>query len=188
MQILVSGLFSTSESYGKSDAMLEIILMLLVAFILGYLLRYFLSGKTKTESPDNCDDLAHKNDLLLNQLDVKKTELNKLQAELNACLKNKDELQLAFASQKKEPAKKDDLKIVEGIGPKIEELLYEAGIYTWVDLSNAKVSFIQSVLDEAGPNYKVHDPESWPFQAKLAVDNKWDELKKWQDEHKGGKF
>lgn len=186
MQILVNGLFSTSESYGKSDAIFEIILMLLVAFILGYLLRYFISKPKDTTN--NCNDLAHKNDLLLNQLDIKKSDLKKLQDELDACKKNNQNKQLAFAAQNKEPAKKDDLKIVEGIGPKIEQLLYNAGIYTWVDLANAKVSFIQSVLDNAGPNYRVHNPESWPFQAKLAVDNKWDELKKWQDEHKGGRF
>ncbi len=187
MQILVSGLFSTSDSYGKSDAIFEIVLMLLVAFILGYLLRYFI-GKSRKQKPENCDEWAHKYDLLLNQLDVKKTELKKLQNDLEVCKKTKKDLQLAFASQKKEPVKKDDLKIIEGIGPKIEQLLYEAEIYTWVDLAGADVGYIKSVLEKAGPNYKVHDPESWPFQAQLAVDNKWDELKKWQDEHKGGKF
>ena len=187
MQILVSGLFSTADSYGKSDAILEIVLMLLVAFILGYLLRYLIESPKKDTS-NNCDELAHKNDLLKNQLDIKKSDLKKLQDELDACKKNKKDMELAFVSKNQEPPKKDDLKIIEGIGPKIEQLLYEAGIYTWVDLSNTEVGFIKSVLDKAGPNYKVHDPESWPFQAKLAVDNKWDELKKWQDEHKGGKF
>ena len=187
MQILVSGLFSTSETYGKSDAILEIVLMLLVAFILGYLLRYLIESPKKDNSK-KCDELEHKNDLLLNKLDIKNSDLKKLQDELDACVKNKKELQLAFATQKQEPAKKDDLKIIEGIGPKIEQLLYEAGIYTWVDLSNTEVGFIKSVLDKAGPNYKVHDPASWPFQAKMAINNKWEELKIWQDEHKGGKF
>ena len=187
MQILVSGLFSTADSYGKSDAILEIVLMLLVAFILGYLLRYLIESPEK-DSSKNCDELEHKNDLLLNKLDIKNSDLKKLQDELDACVKNKKELQLAFAMKKNEPEIRDDLKIIEGIGPKIEQLLFEAGIYTWVDLSNAEVGFIKSILEKAGPNYKVHDPASWPFQAKMAINNQWEELKKWQDEHKGGKF
>ncbi len=186
MQILVSGLFSASESYGKSDAVFEIILMLLVAFILGYLLRYFLSKSSSTTA--NCDDWAHKCELLQNQLNGKQNEINKLQAALEDCQKSHDKLQFAATSKPKKPAKKDDLKIVEGIGPKIEQLLFEAEIYTWDDLSKTEVSMLQAILDKAGPNYKVHNPESWPFQAKLALENKWDELKKWQDEHKAGRF
>ena len=30
------------------------------------------------------------------------------------------------------------------------------------------------------------DPGTWPKQAKLAAADKWDELKKWQDEMDGG--
>ncbi|MEJ6796117.1 MAG: 50S ribosomal protein L21, partial [Flavobacteriales bacterium] len=29
--------------------------------------------------------------------------------------------------------------------------------------------------------------ETWPAQAKMAAEGKWDELKKWQDELDGGK-
>ena len=29
-------------------------------------------------------------------------------------------------------------------------------------------------------------PATWPKQAKMAADGKWDELKKWQDEMDGG--
>lgn len=187
MQILVSGLFSTSESYGKSDAVLEIILMLLVAFILGYLLRYFI-GKSKTSQNVSNEDWAHKYDLLKNQFDLKQNDLAKLQADIDECQKNRDALKFTVVPKKKKPVKKDDLKVVEGIGPKIEQLLFAAEIYTWDDLSKTEVSIIQTILDNAGPNYKVHNPESWPFQAKLAAENKWDELNKWQDEHKGGRF
>jgi predicted flap endonuclease-1-like 5' DNA nuclease len=183
MNLLVSGLFSTADSYGKGDAIFEIILMLLVAFILGYLLRYFIS-KNGNEKYSDYDDLSHNNSLLTNQLDVQKNDLKRLQTELENCKQAK---MIAFNSDV-EPAQKDNLKVVEGIGPKIEQLLYEARIYTWDDLAKAKVSFIQTVLDNAGPNYKVHNPESWPFQAKLAFEEKWEELKKWQDEHKGGRF
>lgn len=82
---------------------------------------------------------------------------------------------------------KDDLKIVEGIGPKIEELLNNAGVSTWVALANTEVAKIKSILEEAGNRYKAHDPTTWPEQARLAANGEWDRLKKWQDELDGGK-
>ena len=83
--------------------------------------------------------------------------------------------------------KADDLKIVEGIGPKIEELLHDAGIKTWKALSETSADRIREILDAAGPNYNIHDPSSWAQQAGLADQGKWDELKKWQDELNAGK-
>ncbi len=83
--------------------------------------------------------------------------------------------------------KKDDLKAIEGIGPKIESLLHKEGIKTWRDLSVAPVSRLQSILDNAGKRYALADPGTWPKQAGLASDEKWDELEKYQDYLQGGK-
>ena len=81
---------------------------------------------------------------------------------------------------------KDDLKKIEGIGPKIQELLGKAGINTFKDLSEHKRDFLKSLLDEGGPQYRVHEPESWPQQAKQASEGKWEDLKKLQTELIGG--
>ena len=81
----------------------------------------------------------------------------------------------------------DDLKMVEGIGPKIEGLLKDAGIQTWSDLANADLEKVQGILDEAGPRYRMHDPATWSKQASLAADAKWDELDDYQNHLKGGK-
>ncbi len=83
--------------------------------------------------------------------------------------------------------KKDDLKIVEGIGPKIEELYHEAGINTWIALSETNIETSQKILDNAGDKFKMHNPGSWAKQAKMAATGDWENLKKWQNEHKGGK-
>lgn len=84
----------------------------------------------------------------------------------------------AFAAK----ATPDDLKIVEGIGPKIEELLNNASIYTFAELANTPSTRIKEILDAAGPRFQIHDPTTWPQQSAMARDGKWDELKKWQDE------
>lgn len=81
----------------------------------------------------------------------------------------------------------NDLKIVEGIGPKIEQLLKDAGINSWTDLSNAPIEKIQEVLSNAGSRYKLANPSTWPKQAGMAAAGKWDELKEYQDYLKGGK-
>jgi len=84
--------------------------------------------------------------------------------------------------------KKDDLKVVEGIGPKIEEMFHSGGIKTWKALSETAVARCQEILDGGGERYKVHDPASWPMQAKMCYEGKWTELAKWQDEHDHGKL
>lgn len=85
------------------------------------------------------------------------------------------------------PAKKDDLTKIEGIGKKIAELLKAAEITNFEDLAKATPKKLRSILDAAGKKFNIHDPATWPKQAKLAAKGKWPELKKLQDELKGGK-
>jgi large subunit ribosomal protein L27 len=81
----------------------------------------------------------------------------------------------------------DDLKLVEGVGPKIEGLLNDAGIHTWADLANADLDKLQAILDEAGSRYRMHDPATWAKQAALAADGSWEELEEYQAHLQGGK-
>ena len=90
-------------------------------------------------------------------------------------------------AKKATKAKADDLKKIEGIGPKIAGLLNDAGIVTFKDLATAKEAKVQSVLDAAGPRFKMHKPATWAEQAKLAADGKWDALKTLQIKLDGGK-
>jgi len=83
--------------------------------------------------------------------------------------------------------KQDDLTAVEGVGPKISGLLKEAGIDTWRKLANAEASKIQDILDAAGKRYKLADPSTWPKQAEMAADGRWDDLSEYQDFLQGGK-
>jgi large subunit ribosomal protein L17 len=82
---------------------------------------------------------------------------------------------------------KDNFKKIEGIGPKIEELLNAANILTFEALANTEASAIKTILDNAGSNFKTHDPTTWPKQADMAAKGQWDELKTWQDALNGGK-
>lgn len=80
-----------------------------------------------------------------------------------------------------------DLVKIEGIGPKISGILTDAGVGTFAKLAEASADDLRAILAEAGSRYKAHDPSTWPEQAALAAADKWDELKKLQDELDGGK-
>ncbi len=98
--------------------------------------------------------------------------------------KVKAEKVVAAKAAPKKAAKADDLKKIEGIGPKIASTLVAAGIVTFADLSKATPAKISEIIADVRGN---HVTDTWPKQAKLAADGKWDELKKWQDELDGGK-
>jgi predicted flap endonuclease-1-like 5' DNA nuclease len=134
------------------------------------------------------------------ELNLLKDQNAKLEADLAACNKkmaaessavasseidfNKSAAKAAFGKN----IKQDDLKVVEGIGPKIEGLFHNYDIKTWKALSKTSVSKCRQVLDSGGDRYKVHDPASWPLQAKMCYAGKWKALHKWQVEHKRGKL
>ncbi len=83
--------------------------------------------------------------------------------------------------------KLDDLKVVEGIGPRIEELCHEIDIRTWWKLANTDQSVLRTMLDNAGPRFQMHDPSSWPQQANLLAHGRWAEFKDLTDRLDGGR-
>ncbi len=93
------------------------------------------------------------------------------------------------AAKKAAPAKKsgaDDLTKIEGVGPKAAEAMVAAGLATFADVAKSTEAKIQKILDESEGRFGMMKPATWPKQAKMAADGKWDELKKWQDEMDGG--
>ncbi|MBL0182850.1 MAG: glycoside hydrolase family 13 [Chitinophagaceae bacterium] len=82
---------------------------------------------------------------------------------------------------------KDDLTKVEGIGKKIETLLNKSGISSYKQLSGSTAKKLKQILEDAGSKFSMHNPGTWPKQAKLAAKGKWDELAELQQELKGGK-
>ncbi|MFV5693923.1 hypothetical protein ACM55G_00595 [Flavobacterium sp. LB3P122] len=165
----------------------------LICAVLGYLL-----GKILSSAKDNTSALQL-------ELDNCRAKSTKLKAELST-LKAKSSSFVAphvlnsgligayvpfdtdlASSVFGEKVKENDLKIIEGIGPKIEELFHENGISTWEVLSETSVNRCQEILDKSGERFVVHDPKTWPLQSKLAFEGKWKELRHWQDTHIGGK-
>jgi predicted flap endonuclease-1-like 5' DNA nuclease len=79
----------------------------------------------------------------------------------------------------------DDLKKIEGIGPKVASLLNQAGIMTFQQMVDAGAEKLEWILDQAG--LQMIDADTWPEQARLAAAGDWEGLQTLQDELKGGK-
>jgi predicted flap endonuclease-1-like 5' DNA nuclease len=82
---------------------------------------------------------------------------------------------------------RDDLTVIEGIGPKIQELLFQYGIRTYRQLATTDVTRIKEILRSAGPQLAMHDPGTWTAQALLAANDEWDNLKAYQGYLSAGK-
>lgn len=72
--------------------------------------------------------------------------------------------------------KNNNLKVIEGIGPKIEGILNKAGYVTWQDLANADLDALQNIMHDAGPRYRIHSPQTWQNQIQMCIDKNWQGL------------
>ena len=89
--------------------------------------------------------------------------------------------------ERPEGYKESNLKIIEGIGPKIEEVLKSAGVDDWASLAATEPGRLREILEEAGDQFRMHNPYTWPLQARLAAAGRWEEFKNYQEELKGGR-
>ncbi|MEO9572341.1 MAG: 50S ribosomal protein L21 [Polaribacter sp.] len=86
----------------------------------------------------------------------------------------------------KKAAKADDLKKIEGAGPKAAEALVNAGLDTFAKVAKADPAKLSEILTEASSRLSHLVTTTWPKQAGLAAEGKWDELKELQDRLDGG--
>ncbi|MFM9945108.1 MAG: hypothetical protein ACKVQB_07710 [Bacteroidia bacterium] len=194
-----------TTTYNLTDATYEIVIMLLVAFILGYFLRYFSAkkstitvhtdeaaglllqlGKTQTELEKSIQEKAElKKNLTLeyaNQIEELKLKLNTSRVDLEQCLASKAEITKKESSKKVTvPVTPNDLKVIEGIGPALAKILNQAGIDSYLQMAQTSEETLRQILSNAGSRFKVHDPSTWPAQAKLATEENWEELKIFQE-------
>lgn len=86
------------------------------------------------------------------------------------------------------PPEPDDLKRIEGIGPRMASVLQDAGISTFAELANTPLADIEQVLENADPRLlRLAVPETWIEQASLAAIGDWDALDSLQDKLQGGR-
>jgi predicted flap endonuclease-1-like 5' DNA nuclease len=159
------------------------VLVGLISGILGYLI-----GKMSSPKVDNSALLT-----LESELNTVRAQLNTCKADLRTCQANLSNAAAPVfnsalaANIFGRRIIQDDLKVVEGIGPKIEALYHAAGIKTWLALSKTSKETSLQILHGGGERFAMHDPGTWAKQAEMAYNGRWQELKDWQDKLDGGK-
>lgn len=192
-----------TTTYNLEDATYEIVIMLVVAFTLGYFLRHFLQKKntvvaenlendhlseellkTRNELERSIKEKAElRKSLILEyatQIDDLKFKLQQSREDLEKSLIQRAANHPPEAVAADENSGSDNLMKIEGIGPVLAKLLNKAGLKSYGDLAGTEVDKLKQILSEAGSRYKVHDPTSWPVQSKLAAEGKWEDLKSFQ--------
>ncbi len=169
----------------RTVAFSEILILLAAAAFAGWLLaRLIMSGRIK----DLREDIAHR-----------RAELDECRASLviapappvvstSTPVKITDPpVVAAIMADTAIESVADDLKIIEGIGPKIEELLNADGIRTFARLAASNPQHLAGILDAAGARFQIHNPETWPQQAALARDGQWEQFTALQERLLGGR-
>lgn len=93
----------------------------------------------------------------------------------------------AAASAKKVKANtEDDLTKIEGIGKKMQQALYAAGIKTYAQLATKSEDDLRAAIEAAGMRFSP-SLSTWAEQAGFAAKGNWDGLKALQDSLVGGR-
>jgi predicted flap endonuclease-1-like 5' DNA nuclease len=160
-----------------SSDLLFILIVLIIAAILGFLIGYF-SRRRKTLDTVKSEPTGPSKDENILTAPAETHEIIEKANYDTAVAEEIMETEIGL----------NDLKIIEGIGPKIESLLRRSSIDTWKKLADADAEKVSEILvSEGGNKYKMHDPGTWSKQAQLAHEGKWKELKVLQDELQGGR-
>ena len=174
--IFSMGLLTTAFfQIGSTPIWVPLIIILVIILL-------FWWGLTRNRIPDNSSEQDEKHDEDL----PSRIETENLVQEENSFEETEE---ITNASENVEPGPAlvpDDLKLIEGIGPKISSILADAGIVTFTQLAACDVQTLEKLVrDDAG--IKLASPATWPEQARLASEGKWDELEQLQDQLHGGR-
>ena len=191
---------NVTQGYSGGDATLEIVIMLAVAFVLGFLLRHIFCKpgsepvQQKTQAteptprqppgqPEPRSGESVATPLMAEQAPPRDPD-PEIEEEATSAEDSVPEAPAPEAPAE-DSAAEDDLRKIDGIGPKIAGLLKDDGIKTFAALAKADPARLKAILDAAGPRFRMHDPHSWPEQAALLAEGRLEELKALQASLKG---
>lgn len=161
----------------------SLLAMLPIAGVVAFIV-WWLSRRPRSEAPEPRAILVEQGP----PRSKPKAEEQPVKAEENqgAATKEKAEVTRKPApSRRRTPSKGDDLKAIEGIGPKVAALLESNGVRSYAQLANTSIKKLETMLESA--NLRFIKPGSWPEQARLAAAGEWEKLKGLQGELKGGR-
>ena len=165
--------------FSRSFAFAEIIIILVIAAALGYLLARLITRSSI---------ISIEEDILEKQIKLAECQSTLVRpAVVSADIPIKGASKTVYPVEELNSGVRQDLQVIEGIGPKIQDILNKNGIYNYAHLSAIPAVRIARILHAAGPRFQMHDPTSWPEQAALAHEEKWNELNILKEKLIGGR-
>jgi predicted flap endonuclease-1-like 5' DNA nuclease len=158
--------------YTLSMGLLWFALALLLGVIIGFTLRSVSARRQVAAVRDETVDQRE-----LERLRARVAELEAVGADRGVGSRATMAAEVADVHPTRHAVQLDDLTVIEGLGPGACELCHGIGILTWADLADTEVSLLRTMLDDAGARYQIHDPSSWPAQARLLAEGRWDEFR-----------
>ena len=149
----------------------------------GTVITYIFGKRKISQRDDHIEELKG----TVKTRDKKIKSLNKSLKEhetrVNEMLKLKQEREQEITSLKaKERAMQDDFSYLDGVGPKISSILRSAGIKTFAKLATKEVDDLREILVAENPSLlRLSDPTTWPDQAGMAAEGRWENLKALQE-------
>ena len=176
---------------------LEIFILLLGSFVLGWLISYLTYRVRKQKITALEANLKAREDQLLklnrdyNQLKSEfltlQHEKSELEDQLSRSLHEKENLVHGIwegkppeiipeqstgdiqNTKQKQYEQTYNLTSIEGIDEQVEMLLQDAGIHSLIHLANSSVDHLKKLLEKAGDAFKDYNPEFWPDHAKTQL-------------------
>ena len=147
------------------------------------------SSAESTHLQSQVADLKLKSGMLESDLVTLRQNFLLLEEKYNRLQKEKNQIeeQMVLKAVATVPVKPDDLAKIEGIGPKVEELLNKSNIHTYAQLAATPLPQLQSILRNAGEQFNVSDPSTWSEQAQLLSEGKFEAFDRLTLELKGGR-
>lgn len=146
-------------------------IVLLIIVIVIFVVWWALLRNAKTYKPD-FELHAHEEEQHAHEAQVEET---------SAATEGERAMEAVIAAE----VQPDDLTVIEGIGPKVNLLLYNAGIQTFAQLANTNPENLKSILQPAGLHFI--NPESWVEQAELLSQGKMEAFEELAKQLKGGR-
>ena len=169
-----------TQSSSFTNASLEIGIMLLGAFLLGMIVAWIIKPrKYIIQKVVSASAIAWATSYSASKKSKKNRTLVDTDEDDEFYEDETDEI-ISVKKEKKQKAEKDNLQMIEGVGPKIEKLMNKHGVRTFADVVSSDVTGLEDILLAGWPRYQVHSPTTWPDQARLAMQGKWSELEEYQ--------
>jgi predicted flap endonuclease-1-like 5' DNA nuclease len=166
--------------FSRPVAITEMLILLMAAALIGWLLARFITNRHIAALLQDIEETKS------NLADCRSKQQDKRSYSTSVGIAP-NTLPVHTGTIRPATSKRDNLKLIEGIGPKVEELMNNAHIFTFEQLSNSSPAQLLEILRKAGQNFQMHDPTTWPEQAYLAREGKWTELEILKGKLKGGR-